>query len=146
MINEGVFMKVKYLCLVVLGIFALGCGNAQDLQSRLTNQWILTALSNAGNVVNVRLAEQNAYIDFDTPQDFNGNAGCNGFFGSYQVQANQIRFSNVGMTRKLCAPESMAVEDTLVQLFADGVGNVSIQGSELIITRGTIRAVFRASR
>ncbi|TLD80944.1 META domain-containing protein [Helicobacter sp. MIT 05-5293] len=135
-------MRMKNLCLVIVGIFAIGCGNAQDLQSQIAHRWMLSSLDNAGKQINVAMSEHTAYVDFDANRGLNGNAGCNGFFGDYTLKNNKLHFVGVGMTRMLCAPESMAVEDTLVQLFADGTSDVLIQSNQLIITRGSIKAIF----
>lgn len=135
-------MRIKNVCLVMVSIFTLGCGNAQDSQSQIAYRWVLSSLDNAGRPINVVMSEHTAYVDFDSNQGLNGNAGCNGFFGNYTFKHNKLRFIGVGMTRMLCAPESMAVEDTLVRLFADGTSDVLIQSNQLTITRGSIKAIF----
>ncbi|KKJ94062.1 lipoprotein [Stutzerimonas stutzeri] len=45
-----------------------------------------------------------------------GNAGCNHWFGSYERDGQQIRFSNLGSTRKLCAEEIMQQEQHFLDL------------------------------
>lgn len=44
-----------------------------------------------------------------------GNAGCNHWFASYQLQGNTITFGPVGSTRKLCAPALMEQEHRFLE-------------------------------
>ena len=46
-----------------------------------------------------------------------GTFGCNQFFGSYLIQEQSFHLDNVGMTRKMCEPNTMTHEDILVQNF-----------------------------
>jgi heat shock protein HslJ len=49
-----------------------------------------------------------------------GNAGCNHWFASYQLQGETLRFGPVGSTRKMCAPALMEQEHR----FLKALGNV----------------------
>ncbi|WP_028241181.1 META domain-containing protein [Stutzerimonas azotifigens] len=49
-----------------------------------------------------------------------GSAGCNHWFGSYSLEGERIRFSELGSTRKLCAEAIMRQE----QRFLDTLGQV----------------------
>jgi heat shock protein HslJ len=44
-----------------------------------------------------------------------GNAGCNHWFASYQLQGDAISFGPVGSTRKLCAPALMEQEHRFLE-------------------------------
>ena len=44
-----------------------------------------------------------------------GNAGCNHWFASYQLQGNTISFGPVGSTRKMCAPALMEQEHRFLE-------------------------------
>lgn len=123
----------------ILTLF-LGCG---DESAKLYNTWNLTALSDSGKVVDIAKAEQPATLTIEKSK-FNGNAGCNGFFGGYTLSGDLLKTTSVGSTRKLCAPESMAVEDTLMKLFADTSITFKIQGDTLVLEQDAIHAEFRA--
>lgn len=49
-----------------------------------------------------------------------GNAGCNHWFASYQLDGDAIRFGPVGSTRKMCAPALMEQEHR----FLEAIGKV----------------------
>ncbi len=40
----------------------------------------------------------------------NGHSGCNQFFGQYEATDGKIKFSEVGMTRRMCDEESNKIE------------------------------------
>ena len=46
------------------------------------------------------------------------------------------------MTRMMCAPESMEVEDALMRILSDGNTSAYISGNNLILQKGNIKAVF----
>ncbi len=49
-----------------------------------------------------------------------GNAGCNHWFASYQLDGNKLSFAQVGATRKLCPPALMEQE----QRFLEALGQI----------------------
>lgn len=49
-----------------------------------------------------------------------GNAGCNHWFASYRMQGDQLSFSEIGSTRKMCPPVLMEQE----QSFLDALSKV----------------------
>lgn len=60
------------------------------------------------------LQDENASINF-SQKDYNGFAGCNRFFGSFNIKGDKIVFAdNGGATRMLCPPEVMGFEDALL--------------------------------
>ncbi len=77
----------------------------QALESavRLTSQnWRLTSIEDENGVekpVNTR----NINLHFDTEENkVNGNAGCNRFFGGFEIKDDNIRFLEIGSTRMSC--------------------------------------------
>ncbi len=48
-------------------------------------------------------------------QRAHGFAGCNQWFGSYQLNGNQLSISNIASTRKACAPSLMEQENRYLQ-------------------------------
>lgn len=51
-------------------------------------------------------------LAFDADGKFNGNAGCNNFFGSYEVEENTLFFGAIGSTKMACEEEVMQAEST----------------------------------
>jgi heat shock protein HslJ len=54
------------------------------------------------------------FIQFKDDGSVSGNAGCNGFFASYQVKNKSIKFGSVATTKKLCAPDIMDAERAFI--------------------------------
>lgn len=144
-IYEGVRMRMKSLCLIAFGTLALGCGNAQNAQmaqkQQIIAKWTLHALMDSGNKINVNAREKSAFVEFRN-EEFSGNAGCNNFFGNYQLEGNQLKTNGAGMTRMMCAPESMAIEDALSKLFAENGSSIQLEGNTLILQKDSTRAIF----
>lgn len=139
-------MKLKYAWLGLLGAFILGCGNAQeakaDVGKELVATWNLSALSENGNAIDVKAGEEVASLTFGADQQFSGNAGCNQIFGTYGLESGKLAFGgNAGMTRKMCSPQSMAIEDTLTKLLGTA-SSVQISGNTMTLQSGNIKAVF----
>lgn len=49
---------------------------------------------------------------FGDEDKISGNAGCNNYFGSYELYPNGIKISNIGSTRKMCSEDVMEQEMT----------------------------------
>jgi len=45
-----------------------------------------------------------------------GNAGCNHWFASYYLEGENLRFENIGSTRKMCAEPIMRQEQRFLEL------------------------------
>ena len=45
-----------------------------------------------------------------------GNAGCNHWFASYRLEGENLRFENIGSTRKMCAEPIMRQEQRFLEL------------------------------
>lgn len=101
-------MTLRLLPLVVAVVLA-GCATEPlELQRDVTYiaEWIGDEPVIGRTAVSLTLSEGRAY----------GNAGCNHWFGSYEQNGQQIRFSNLGSTRKLCPEEIMEQEHAFLDL------------------------------
>lgn len=49
-------------------------------------------------------------IAFDAEGEFNGNAGCNSYFGNYEVEGNELSLDAIGSTKMACPEEVMKAE------------------------------------
>lgn len=58
------------------------------------------------------------YIEF-TDKKVAGDMGCNSFSAQYTLDGSALRFQNVAATLRLCAPEAMALENTMRRLLND---------------------------
>lgn len=105
-------MNVSHsLTVTLLALGLAGCAvEPLQLQKDVTYiaEWIGDDPVIGRTPVSLTLSEGRAY----------GNAGCNHWFGSYELDGQQIRFSNLGSTRKLCAEEIMEQEQQFLDILS----------------------------
>ena len=100
--------------LVLAGLAALsvaGCSvEPLTLQNEVTYiaEWIGDDPVVGRNPVSLTFSEDRAY----------GNAGCNHWFASYQLDGQTLRFSEIGSTRKMCAEHIMQQEQHFLELLS----------------------------
>ncbi len=54
------------------------------------------------------------YVQFETDGQLHGYAGCNRFFGHYQLAGSTIRFDPLGVTRMACQPQILSFEISFI--------------------------------
>ena len=90
-------------------------------------QWMLVALEGEEITKNFAL---HPFITFDTAGSFQGNLGCNTFFGSYEITKKQkMVFQYQGSTKRLC--QNMEVERHFITAMKREVTNFELKGDEL---------------
>ena len=85
----------------------------QTLQSK--QEWKIHSfkLNNTTEVLTFE-KEYPFFIGFKEKGVF-GTFGCNNFFGSYDLNNDNLKISNAGMTRKMCEPRIMELESKLTE-------------------------------
>ena len=92
-------------------------------------QWMLVALEGEEFAKEFAL---HPFIVFDTSGSFQGNLGCNSFFGSYEVSKKQkMRIEFQGATKRLCS--KMEVERRFLAILKRDVTRYEKHGDELIL-------------
>ena len=100
--------------LLMVGLAAVsvtGCSvEPLTLQNEVTYiaEWIGDEPEVGRNPVSLTFSEDRAY----------GNAGCNHWFASYQLDGQKLRFSEIGSTRKMCAEHIMKQEQHFLELLS----------------------------
>ncbi|MGH3647843.1 MAG: META domain-containing protein [Micromonosporaceae bacterium] len=74
-----------------------------------------------------------AHLTFGKDGKVSGNAGCNGFGGSYTVKGEKITFSNLGVTRMACGGDKDTVEKSVLAVL-DGTVTYQVKGEVLTLT------------
>lgn len=69
-----------------------------------------------------------------------GNAGCNGFNGTYSIKGNEIRFSKMISTMMACI--QMDSESQFLHILED-VDNYSLQGNQLLLRKAQMSPLAR---
>lgn len=80
-------------------------------------EWKINSYHLKGNTIVLKQTAESPFVVRFNNNKINGTLGCNHFFGGYLIEGNYLKLGNVGMTRKMCAPEVMIHEDTMVQNF-----------------------------
>lgn len=55
------------------------------------------------------------YVQFETDGKLGGYAGCNRFFGSFELSDNAIHIESIGITRMACASQVMSFEISFIE-------------------------------
>lgn len=72
----------------------------------------------------------------------NGHSGCNQFFGQYKAADGKIKFSGVGMTRRMCDEESNKIEMQISNLLENADAYTVEKGKVTFYNGKTPLAVF----
>ena len=134
--------NILFIIIISLLISILiSCSSSKEKASAtITDKnWMLKELN--GTPVPVTGTKQPFIILHKKESRVNGNAGCNNFFGSYQINGVQITISNVGATKMAC--QDMELENNFFQLLQSPL-TFSINGDELIFknNNGNVSAIF----
>ena len=101
----------KALLAALVFLSVTGCSvEPLTLQNEVTYiaEWIGDEPVVGRNPVSLTFSEDRAY----------GNAGCNHWFASYQLDGQKLRFSEIGSTRKMCAEHIMKQEQHFLELLS----------------------------
>jgi len=101
-------------------------------------EWKLEFLRSEGTLFGVE--DKVPTLNFSEGKKVAGFAGCNNFFGSYELTGRTLTFSGLGSTRKLCN-EDMDLETAYLKvlslelraLFSDGKMTLSADGGNQMI-------------
>jgi heat shock protein HslJ len=83
--------------------------------------WQLISFNDGKGGMESNLTAENITITFGEDGQVSGNAGCNDFSGSYQIDGNRLTFGELATTRKMCAkPEGvMETEQAFLKNLSD---------------------------
>ncbi len=107
-----------------------GCEGSAGLAG---SRWTLTTLR--GTTVEPEATPQAPTLIFDPAEKrVHGHAGCNRFFGSYELAGDALRFGGLGATRMAC-PQGMDVEQAYLQALAE-IDGARLSDATLELTAG----------
>lgn len=122
-------------------IFAwAGCHSSKNMAKLNGEKWILQSLS--GEAVKLDDNNSEIYIQFNEAEKrVNGRAGCNRFFGNYEMDGSKLKFLPMGATRMACPDLQW---ETRFFRMLDTVDAYSIKDSELtFLSKDIVVAVFK---
>ena len=87
------------------------------------------------------LTEHPITFEFDTEGNIGGDASCNRFGGSCQIEGDKIQVGRLRSTRRACEPDVMELEYKFLALLG-AAATWSLDGDKLVLTTpdGEIRA------
>jgi heat shock protein HslJ len=121
--------------------------NAQNpemkpLASFDNTRWKLIKLM---GVDTVPILNKDVFIQFNkSDSTMKGYAGCNNLMGKYIVDGTNLKMGPAAMTRMICPPDNMKVEDNLAKAI-NATDNFQIKGEHLELRKGeVVLAEFQA--
>jgi heat shock protein HslJ len=92
--------------------------------------WLLESYLNLEGQTTERLPETRVTITFADGQ-VNGSAGCNNYFGPYEVDANNLTIGPLGSTLMACDPNEVALQETAYLASLSNVASYEIVAGQL---------------
>jgi heat shock protein HslJ len=96
------------------------------------NIWTLTVFIK-GDAVQSPILNTTITAYFEAGE-ITGNAGCNGYFGPYTVDGNEITIGALGSTRMTCEPEGVMQQEYQYLEMLDKVTTYAIEGNQLTLS------------
>ncbi|MDR1006428.1 MAG: META domain-containing protein [Bacteroidales bacterium] len=108
--------------------------NNQESKSLYETSWILTKI-NAKKVQRDEDKKQVTLIIDEESKNVSGYAACNRYFGKVEIKKDQMTFSQIATTKRMCPPTYMQIEDDFLKNL-NRVDNYLIQESKLYLRKG----------
>jgi len=135
----------SFLLLSLVALFSGACTAVDDAAADLEDKdWVLESLGEKGNPQAV-LEGTTVTARFDSAgQRVQGSAGCNSYFGDYEVDGNDISFSAIGNTEMYCMePEGVMDQETDYLTILRDSQSFKVTDGKLEITAGDQVLVFQ---
>jgi len=134
-------MKMTFLLTLAFLILSACSSASVDI----TGEWRLVSYGDAANPTPA-IANVDTSIKFDSKGQLNGNVGCNGFGGNYEMSGDTITFNSIMSTLMYCE-ETSAQEQAVLGVFSDNVKlQIQMNGNTLTITSADGASVVTLAR
>ena len=144
MVKSKIYPVVAALAIISLGAGACAPSSPANGSSLEDKQWVLESYGDAGNLQGL-IADTRITVEFDSSEGtLSGSAGCNSYFGSYELEGSKISLGEgIAATEMYCMePEGvMDQERDYLDLLSD-IEKYELEGSELTIICGDQVLVF----
>ena len=146
-------MRLKSILILLFVIFATllslsACNQvAEDTITIEDTTWFLESYGEQGNLKAV-LADTEITAKFESAEgQVKGSAGCNSYFGDYQIDNNTLSFSMMAHTEMYCMdPEGVMEQETEYLRLLSKAKSYEISEGKLRITAGSEILIFNAKQ
>ena len=123
---------MKYISILLIAFIGFQCSPKLSPDYGWDNQrWVLVELK--GVPVQQSESRRDAYINFEVAEKrFTGNGGCNQINGSYTLDKDDIRFTDVVSTKMSCS--DIDFENTFLSALGS-IDRYEVRGNDLLLKR-----------
>ena len=123
---------MKYLSVFFIAFISLQCSPKLSPDYNWGNQrWVLVEMKKVP--VQQSESRRDAYLNFDVGQKrFSGNGGCNQINGNYDLDKNEIHFSEIISTKMSC--NDIEFENVFLSALSS-INRYEIRGNDLVLKR-----------
>ena len=135
---------LSLLLIVVLGLIACSTGIGEDMLE--DTRWVLESYGEPGNL-KALIADTEITAEFvSTEETVKGSAGCNSYFGSYELKGSQLSILGpIGATEMYCMePEGVMDQEQEYLAALQLAASYEIDGNELQINCGSQVLIFKS--
>jgi len=142
-------MKLKLIlvcAIVTLSPYIFACAEvSEDTEAIEDTTWVLESYGEQGNL-QVVLEGTEITATFESAEGkVKGSAGCNSYFGGYQVDKNKLSIPMMAHTEMYCMePEGVMEQETQYLRLLSAVESYEIIEGKLRIIAGSQELVFNA--
>ena len=133
-------MRKSLLIVLCMIVIVAACTPAP---ASIVGTWKLTAYG-PKDAPTPAVADAEASLTFGNDGTVGGSGGCNSLGGTYEVDGNQVSFSDITSTLMACDDARMSQESAVIQVLT-GTAQYEIDGSILTLTNNDIVLVLTAS-
>jgi len=122
-------MREILISALIAAVFSCGSFREKDptVEHLSGKIWVL---KNIGNLPADR--DVQTTLSFNEDNQISGNAGCNQYFGTYEMSEGSFTVSGIGSTKKMCPENVMTQEDNFI-FTLEGANSLKMFGENLVI-------------
>ena len=135
---------LSLLLIVVLGLIACSTGTGEDILE--DTRWVLESYGEPGNL-KALIADTEITAEFVSAEEtVKGSAGCNSYFGSYELKGSQLSIPGpIGATEMYCMePEGVMDQEQEYLAALQLAASYEIDGNELQINCSSQVLIFKS--
>jgi len=142
MMRPGTFFGAILLIVLALTFGACAKPSPTPLEDAT---WILESYGEQGNLLTM-LEGTEITATFDSAEkQVNGSAGCNSYFGDYQLSDNELTFTIIGHTEMYCMePEGVMEQETQYLKTLNSAESYQVKDGTLQVNCGNEILIYTA--